>query len=163
MKRAGINFVLAVFFGAILIYLLNFLSIWDFNVLNENLEDFNVDTQTEFNEFIVEMKETGLILDLINLRNFFTIQVFVLIVFVFSFSTLHLLFDKLFFKKFYESPSLKIAYRRSMLIGSYLILVNTIRIITRLDLFLVFILSFIGIILFIVELSLSRKIKEKND
>jgi hypothetical protein len=112
-----------------LFFALNLICFGALAVLSENLplfadeqleylyENYGVNNNEEFFKFFDEMKQDGLILEVVNRQNVEIIGVIALLNLFTLLTTLHLLVDKLFFKTIDEVPNTRIAVRRSLLIS----------------------------------------------
>ncbi len=116
MKYAFISFVLSIFLVFIGIYITNSLTPF----VEENLLDYAESqeflTDNEVVNSIETMIDKGIIFRMLDWKN---VTVFLLVfcgAFTAFFSSLHIFFDKLFFKKFEESPNYFAAIRRGLLI-----------------------------------------------
>ncbi len=137
MRYSIYALIICVVFTGIFIYLINTLSPWNQDAVNAIIERFNLLTGAQFREFVAEGLNNGNVFELLNLKNLIILLVVGLIAFTSGFSTIHLFVDKLFFRKFYENPSVFHAVRRGMLIGLVIIALSILRLVGSLD-FLVF-------------------------
>jgi len=126
MKYTWIFLVLALFS----LYIGNFLyrnqSPWNKSKINQELAAENIKTNSEAIRYIADLQDLGLVWDYINLRSFLLLFVFIDTGIVCGFASFHTLFDKLFFKKFYEEANWQTAVRRgvelAMLVSLFVVL-----------------------------------------
>ena len=117
MRYAVYSLIIFAVFGGIFFYLLNSLSPWNVDAVNTAIERFGLLTNVEFHDFVKESVRDGSIFSLLNLKNLAILGVVGLVAVASAFSTIHFFVDKLFFKKFYEKPSVFNAVRRGVLLG----------------------------------------------
>jgi hypothetical protein len=114
MKYTWIFLVLALFS----LYIGNFLyrnqSPWNKGKINEELAAENIKTNSEAIRYITDIQDLGLVWDYINIRSFLLLFFFIDTGIVCGFASFHTLFDKLFFKKFYEEANWQVAVRRGV-------------------------------------------------
>ena len=121
MRTAAIFALLTVFFGFVFLFLLDNQSPLDTEALMFDLAGEKIDTQTATIDYINESIELGILSEYVNYQNLVLVGVFFSAT-IFSFlSSLQILIDKFFFRKFYESPRYMIAYRRA---GSIIAVTN---------------------------------------
>jgi len=129
MKNALISFVLAIFFVFVLFYLIDNTSPWNIEVVNANLEKYNVTSAEEFDVFVSDMLNLGLIWSLLDISNLVLLASALFGSIFFGFSSIHLFVDKLFFKKFYQQANLFLAFRRAFLITSAILFIFWLKLI----------------------------------
>lgn len=99
--------------------------------------------------------------NVLSIKNLGVVSFISVIFIALLFSLFHLVFDKLFFKKFFEKPNLFNAIRRGTLIGVFLIALCWLKIF---DFFYAHIIAILFLIIVLVEiLALSLKKKEENE
>jgi hypothetical protein len=124
MKKSLISFSLAILFMGILYYLSIYFSPFDQEEIQKNIEIYRIESNEEFEEYIYELLDYGLIVTVLDTQNV-SLWLFIFGCMVVNIiASLHLFIDKLFYKKFFEDPSLFDAYRRGTLI--YLFIVSII-------------------------------------
>ncbi len=159
MVRVFLGFVASLFVYGILLFLLNHLSFFDENKLVAVRTKHELKTQEQFVEFYDQLKGAGLILEVIDSKNFILLLAISSIFVFISFATLHMFFDKLFFKSFYQQPSLKPAFMRSGIVTALLMYSFGLRVIGERG----FVLPLFGLIIavgiswFILEPALREK------
>jgi hypothetical protein len=129
MKYTWIFLVLALFS----LYIGNFLyrnqSPWNKGKINQELVAEDIKTNSEAIRYITDMQDLGLVWDYINIRSFLLLFFFIDAGIVCGFASFHTLFDKLFFKKFYEEANWHVALRR----GAELATLGSLFIVLRLS------------------------------
>ncbi|MBN1331548.1 hypothetical protein JW978_01525 [Candidatus Dojkabacteria bacterium] len=116
MRTAAIFALLTVFFGFVFFFLLDNQPPLDFEKLSEGLASEEIDTQTGTIAYINESIELGILSDYINYPNLMLVGAFFSAAIFSGLSTFQIMVDKMFFRKFYESPRYLVAYRRSGLV-----------------------------------------------
>ncbi len=160
MKNIFIFLVINILALGVLLYLLDNLPLFEKEQIQLLEEKYNVVSNEEFYAFIEQLKAKGFLYDIINKQNFWT-MIFVVFVTIFSFCNfVHLLIDKLFFKSFYQEPSLPPSLRRSIIISILILSIFFLKFFALLDpLFVVlFILIFI-----LLELIFRENKTEKSE
>lgn len=117
MRYSLYSLIIFIVFLGILYYIVTSLSPWNEQAVNQAVERFGLLTGSEFQEFVKEGIANGSIFYLLNLKNLIAIGIVLLVVIVSGFSAIHLFFDKLFFKKFYENPSIFNPVRRGTILS----------------------------------------------
>ncbi len=154
MRYLWVLVVSAFVFGYIAQYLFVSTSPWDKEKLIADFGRDEVVSQDQAIVFLDDAIELGLVSKYLNFINlgllllFSSLSVGCVIVFV------HLVIDKLFFKKFYEEPNLKQALRRAALANLFIVLLILLRLFALLDIYTG--LIFLAIVIF-VEYSLSKE------
>lgn len=115
MRKLLISLVLAVFLIVISVYLLRTLNPFDTEATREIISAEKIRTVTDFSFLVQELMSKGLIWDYINLRNFLLVTGSISAAYISLFTFIHLILDKLFFRKFYQQASLSMALRRGVL------------------------------------------------
>ena len=96
-------------------YLVHTLNPFDTEATREIISAEKIRTVTDFGFLVQELMSKGLVWDYINLRNFSLVVGSIAAAYVSLFTFLHLIIDKLFFRKFYQQASLGMAIRRGVL------------------------------------------------
>jgi|GEM_PF-2114136 len=135
MKYTWIFLILAFFFAYISSFLVRTQSPWDKEKLNADFEAAEIETNDQAMEFVKENLELGLIFDYLNLQKFLLVSVFIGLTISCGFSSIHVLIDKLLFRKFYEDPNWKAGLRRGGAISLALFLLVVLRLMAGLTLF----------------------------
>ena len=112
MHRILLCFIAAVIFTFTAIYVTNTVSPWNIDNLELVIERNEIETGTEFSEYIYELKERGLVWEVINKPNLALWLGLWAGSIISTFSFAHMSIDKLFFKRFFEQPNLFRALRR---------------------------------------------------
>lgn len=116
MRTAGLTFLTSIFFLILFVYLTNSISPWNQTAVSEAIDVYDINSGENFTVFIDEVLELGLIWELISIKNL-VIWISVLGgAFVSMFISIHMIIDKLFFRKFFEEPDFWMAFRRGFLI-----------------------------------------------
>lgn len=124
MRNIGLAFLASVLLILLAIYITNTLSPWNQEAVTAAIEQYELADMEQFQEFLHEIFELGLIWDLLDFRNFLSWLFIIGLAFTSSFTAMHMLFDKLFFKKFFEKPRIFPAIRRGTLV--YLALIGLV-------------------------------------
>lgn len=159
IRKIVIFIILGLFLMGIAYYFLINLSPFDQQKINELISEKNIQ-EGEYEELVNELQilvGEGRIIEYLNV-NAVAASLIILIAIFFFFIAVHLFLDKLFFKKFFENPSLALAIRRGLLfvLGIGLIIYLRLRLFTIQELVLVpitLIFIEIGISLFINDYS----------
>lgn len=162
MKYIIISTIIAIFASALFIYLLNTISPFNDAVIENYIDKFSIDNGSEFNQFIDESIKAGVILDYLDLKNVMILHVILFISLTSTLATIHMVIDKIFFKKFFESPDWTSSVRRSAIIPAVLFLINFFRVLGAFGLFYIFIILLIVIILVLIEISFSNRMSSKK-
>jgi hypothetical protein len=120
MKRAGISLLITVFFLFLFSYVLNNVSPWQMDMVQKAIQRYSLKTTDDFNDFIKQSVNLGLIWNLLNIKNLVIFLSALGGVVVSAFATLHMFLEKLFVSKFYEKPDYGVAVRRGIIV--YLVL-----------------------------------------
>lgn len=115
MKTVVIAFTTALFFTVLFLYVSTTLSPWNMEAVNQTILQNDLKTSHEFTTLIEEIIDLGLLWQVIDLRNLLTWFFLFGFAIVSIFSSLHMLFDKLFFKRWFEKPTITNAIRRGLL------------------------------------------------
>jgi hypothetical protein len=117
---------IAIFFGVtllgimLLVYAFNFMSLINWDKVDEHYHVDKNTTQSYLEGELELVYESGLILDYLNVRALVIFIVGMYITVLGAITFIHTGIDKLFMKKFYQEPELKVAIRRGALWGAYL-------------------------------------------
>ncbi len=157
MKKVLISLTIGVFSIVLFLYLVDTLSPWNEVILREYIEKFSIDSGTEFNEFIDDSINAGIIFDYLNLKNVFILFGFGFTAAVSFLASLHMFVDKLFFKKFYEDPNTTTAIRRSIWVPLLFSIITVVRLVTAFNLFYLVILGSIVLLIILIEVAFFGK------
>jgi len=121
LRTVLISFVIGVILAFTFGYYVNNFSPFELSKIEELIKkqeveegDFNT-----LNEKISEIIDEGLILDYISINGYVGYGIAMMSI-VFLFASVHIFFDKLFFKKYYERASFFDAFRRGLLIVAFI-------------------------------------------
>lgn len=159
MKFMIISTLLALSGVFLFFYTINTRDILDWERLDQRLEDRDIKTQDETVDFVVDYYRRGLLSEYINKGNVGIMGLSLFLIVFGGFSLLHLILDKLFFKKFYQEPEVVTAMRRGILFGLLPVGVGALVVYNILELSLV--LTFV-LILVCVEFVLAGILKPKK-
>jgi len=151
MKRIIPIIIIAIFAIGLFFYFINNLSPWNGEIIDRYIGTYNISTGSEFQEFINDSIKAGIIFDYLDIKNVFLIIICGLISASASLTAIHLIIDKLFFKKFYEEPNLSVAFRRSLYIPCVFIIFNILRLVNGFNVINFVIISILIIIMIIIE------------
>lgn len=116
MRQSVIAIVAGILFFLLFSYAFNYLSPWNFSEVDHAISRYGMESGSEFIEFVEDSIQLGTIWKLLDIRN----VIIMLLIFgggqVLTFAGIHMLIDKIFFKKFYEQPNHFAALRRGALI-----------------------------------------------
>jgi hypothetical protein len=149
LKKALISLIITIFSSLLFLYLINELSVWDQAYIDNYIDQYSIDTNTEFNDFLEEARNQGVILDFLNKRNIIIIHVVGIVAATALLSTIYLIINKLFFKKYFESPDHVEAIRRSLWIPITIAFLNFLRLLGSFNMiyFIIIIIFFLLIVL----------------
>ncbi|MBD3279902.1 hypothetical protein GF389_00040 [Candidatus Dojkabacteria bacterium] len=116
MRTAAIFALLTVFFGFVSFFLLDNQSPLDTEALMADLDSEGINTQAGTIAYIEESIELGTLPEYVDYQNLLLVGVFFSGAVFSLLSSVQILIDKLFFKKFYENPRYPVAYRRAGLV-----------------------------------------------
>lgn len=147
MKKIIITVFISMFLCGLFIYLVNNLAVFDQDEIDYFREKYNLLTSEEFEKFFMDLKNAGLLFQIVKTKNFVSITIVAFMLLVTSFSVIHMFIDKLFFKRFYEDPNILKAFRRGIFFAAFIIIILLLKIFSVLDP-----LVFVGILILIVGL-----------
>jgi len=156
MKRISIALFLAVLTGGLILYITSRFPPYEFEKLMQINGQSTIDVSV-LTDNIDQMIEYGLVLPIIDTK---IMGIVCLLGFVFVVSLiggLHMLVDKLFYKKFYEDPRAWPALRRGILIFLIFLGLVFFRLIGGLNLTNAFLIIFLCLILEIVAIQFTDK------
>lgn len=163
MKKIGATIIIAFVSGVLFFYFINNLTVWNQSKIEEYIERFDIKTNEDFRDFIQESEEAGIIFDYLNLRNVIIVHLIGLIAAISSLALVHMIVDKLFFKKFFEEPNVYTAVRRASWIPILIFIFNIIRIVGGLNVYYLVFVLIIGIIFAFIEFGYSTKPKNSQN
>lgn len=162
MKRVLVGIIIGLFSLGIFLYLVKNLSPWNEVVLREYIEKFSIESGTEFNQFIDDSINAGIIFDYLNLKNVMILISFGFVSVVAFLASIHMLIDKLFFKKFYEDPNASTAIRRAVWMPLVFTIISLVRLVTAFNIFYLIILGLIILLIVLIEVAFFGK-KGRNN
>lgn len=121
MQKYIVLFIFTIFFAGLSYYLLQTLNPFDLDKVNELIVSEQITVVEEFDSVVGELIQRGLVFQLLNTRNITLIAFSLSVSLISGFAFLHLLFDKIFLRKFYEEPSILNALRRGFFFGAAVI------------------------------------------
>ena len=133
MRTIFITLIISLCFFGVFSYLLDNLPLFGEEELNKVEEMYGVVTQEEFDSLFLTFKESGLVLELVNKNNFYAMVISFFLFVSTTITAIHLFVDKLFFKRFYEQPSMKLAIRRSLIFSLFIFLAMILHLFALLD------------------------------
>lgn len=151
-------FILSLIFT---VYLIQNLSPFNKELIEDYISEYTITTNTDFESFVSDAVQKGIIFDYINPINLTIISLFGTVNFATFFGLFHLLIDKLFFKKPYEEPSIKIAFTRAMYLPVVFFTFVIFRILGVNFLIIVFIV-FELVVFFLIEKGFRIDLKEDS-
>jgi len=160
MKSALYSLIIAIVFAGILFYLVGSLSPWNNSAVDLAVERFGLLTNEDFKDFIAQSVREGTIINLLDVKNLIILSVVALVTITSAFSTIHFFLDKLFFKKFYEKPSVFNAVRRGILFS---LLAETLVILRLLGSFELYIVVGCVILAILIELLFVMIVGKKGE
>ncbi len=121
MKYITIFLLFIIIGTGIFLYSKNSTDIINWNKLNQVLEKQEITTQKDTQKLIIDYFRRGLISQYLNQNYVFLIGSGIFLIISGIFGAIHILIDKLLFKKFFELPNIFQALRRSFLFASMVI------------------------------------------
>jgi hypothetical protein len=118
MKFVVIFTLLALSGGFLFFYTINSRDLINWSKFDQVLVEKEVITQTETREIVIDYYRRGLLPEYLVMESVVQLGVGIGMLFVGVIAAIHMLLDKLFFRKFYQEPRLFRAFRRSLLWGA---------------------------------------------
>ena len=119
MRRVGITFLVFIFFLSIGFYITAYQPPFLSSEIMKVAQVNQLYTDNEVLYLLPQYVKNGLIWDLIDYKVFYAWLAVLVGTLASLVSFLHLFIDKLFFRKFYEQPSLLLAIRRGIFVGLF--------------------------------------------
>lgn len=116
MRKAFFASVISLFFLFLLSQGVDRLSPWNLEEINQAITKYSIQTNADFERFLLQAQELGLIWNLLNYRNLLLLLLLAAGSIVGGVVSVHMFVEKLFFNKFYEEPSILLAVRRGLLV-----------------------------------------------
>lgn len=116
MRRGLLSLLIAIFFGTLLLFISFNYSPYDVDGLDNIIQRYGITEEDELLEVIQRSIELGIAWEFLDV-GILTAWIFIMAGFVISlFTSVHLFIDKLFFRKFFETPKLRPAIRRGIML-----------------------------------------------
>lgn len=162
MKRITVTFFLTLFLVCIGLYISYNQNPFFLSKVIATAQQHNILTNDLFKSNLEDYINNGIIWDLIDIKLMSAWLAVWAGAIICGFSTIHLLIDKLFFRKFYEEPDLFIATRRGTYIALTLVGAVFLRLINGLLWYNIASIVLLFLCLEILLLSISKERKGKN-
>jgi hypothetical protein len=117
MKFMIISTLLALSGVFLFFYTINNKDVLDWSRLDGRLQERRIESQVETKEFVVDYYRRGLLTEYIDMQNAGLLGGAMFLTVFGATSLLHLIIDKLFFKKFYQEPEVVTALRRGLILA----------------------------------------------
>jgi hypothetical protein len=156
MRKVLASIIIGLFLGVLFAYLVGNLSPWNETAVFSYLEKYDISKGVEFEQFIDESIRAGLIFDFLNIGNIVILALIGSSAFISFFCTVHMVIDKLFFKKFWQEPDHGIAIRRGSWIPIIFIIFSGIRLFGGFTSINLAFIAFAVIVILYVEISFTR-------
>lgn len=115
MRRGLLSLLIAIFFGTLLLFISTNYTPFDKDGLMNIIQRYGITEENELLEVIRRSIELGIAWEFLDIRILIS-WIFIIAGFVISlFTSIHLFIDKLFFRKFFESPNIRPAIRRGVM------------------------------------------------
>lgn len=147
MRQTVIIFIAAVLFLLLFGYITQNLSPWNQTEVKSAILNYNLKSDDEFNLFIQDALNYGQISRFLDARNILIWVIVLGVSVVLAFAAVHLFLDKLFFRKFYEKPSMLYAVRRGIIFYLFLVGLIALRFISGLFWYNALALAVLGVAL----------------
>jgi len=116
MRRGLLSLLIAIFFGTLLLFISFNYSPFNVDGLDNIIQRYGITEEDELLEVIQRSIELGIAWEFLDV-GILTAWILIMAGFVISFFTsIHLFIDKLFFRKFFESPKIQPAIRRGIML-----------------------------------------------
>lgn len=116
MRRGLLSLLIAIFFGTLLLFISFNYSPFDIDGLDNIIQRYGITEEAELIEVIQRSIALGIAWEFLDL-GVLTAWILIMAGFVISlFTSIHLFIDKLFFRKFFESPKIQPALRRGIML-----------------------------------------------
>lgn len=164
MRSVFLSFIISLIFLGLFIYLADNLPIFYEDQIPIIQEQFAIQTNEEFILLFNDLKKRGLLIEIVNKNNVYVTLSMLFLFILSTISTLHLLIDKLFFKKFYQQPDIFPAIRRAFWFAIIVIMIIFMYFWAFINYWTTFMtfLSF-GLIEYVLTKVLNRKINTQSD
>lgn len=129
MKRVAITFCIFLFLVALGIYISVYQNPFNPSALKQIAENHQIYTDNALLNEIPSYIKNGIVWDLLDQTKFFAWVTIIALTLTSLVSAIHLLIDKLFFRKFFEQPALFPAIRRGLWFGLTLVGIIFLRLI----------------------------------
>jgi hypothetical protein len=159
MRKYFILLILSVFFAFVTYYLLQTLNPFDTAKIAQLAESQNIAVVEELKEVEIELIQKGLILEYLDLRHLIIILLVGSLSVISGFTFVHLVVEKVVFRKFYQQPSTYTAVRR----GAFLCLAIITAILYRLYAAEAYLTFVTWILLFVMEVIITRVLAKPHE
>lgn len=159
MKHVLLTLATTIFFVFLFWTTTKSLSPWNLDEVEKAKQQFSLETAEQFDAFVEDSIDLGLITQLLNLNNIAIWLVLLGAAVVSGFMSVHLFIDKLFYKRFFEPPDLWLALRRGVILYLGLLALIILRLIAAL-----FWYNALSVVLlaFLIELGITSFLKNRN-
>ncbi len=152
MRKYFILLILSIFFAGVTYYLLQTLNPFDVEKINQLAASQNITVVQELKEVQAELIQKGLILEYLDIRHLIIILLVGSLSIISAFTFLHIVVEKIVFRKFYQQPAVYTAVRR----GSLLCLAIVTTIIYRFYAAEIYLTLVTWLLLFVLEVIITR-------
>ncbi|MCA9379770.1 hypothetical protein KC675_01175 [Candidatus Dojkabacteria bacterium] len=158
MRRGLLSLLIAIFFGALLLFISANYSPFENDGLNNIIQRYGITEEEELLEVIKRSIELGIVWEFLD-AEILTAWILIMAGFVISlFTSIHLFIDKLFFRSILESPRLRPAIRRGIMLYFLIFAFAGLRLMGALEWYTIMIT---GVLLATVEVVFNTNIKKK--
>jgi hypothetical protein len=159
MRRGLLSLLIAIFFGALLLFISANYSPFENDGLNNIIQRYGITEEEELLEVIKRSIELGIAWEFLD-TEILTAWILIMAGFVISlFTSIHLFIDKLFFRNILESPRLRPAIRRGIMLYFLIFAFAGLRLMGALEWYTVLIT---GVLLTTVEVVFNTNLKKKT-
>lgn len=114
MKKGLVSLLIAIFFAFLVVFITTQYSPFSADALGNIIQRYGITEEAEFIEIISRSIELGIAWEFIDIGSLIAWIIAVAGFVIFAIASIHLIIDKLFFKEYYEQPSLTPAFRRGI-------------------------------------------------
>ncbi len=140
-----------------LFYSFSQLPLLDWQALAALLEQREIETQTQASALLLELYRRGLLTSYLDFRSVLAVGAGIGAVAAGSVGAVHLLIDKLFFRKFYMPPNYRLALRRALFWAAVVLLIYALAVLNYLQFVVLLSVVVIALILEVVISGMGRK------
>jgi Ca2+/Na+ antiporter len=159
MKPVFLTLATTIFFIFLFWTTTKTLTPWNLEEVEKAKIQFSLETAEQFDAFVEDSIQLGLITQLLNLNNIVIWLALLGAGVISGFMSVHLFIDKMFFKRFFEPPDLWLAARRGVIIYLAMVALVILRLIAAL-----FWYNALSVVLlaFLIELGITSFLKNRN-